>query len=168
MDDRIRALLPPFPFFGPPIGNLLLDGALERTLTDPCLPDHHPRIRRILRGRFRRPEDFFTLTTECRHWYSGFWEIDDDKLFLLSLHGYRVLIPEEPLLADWFTGVLEVLCGRSAGNLGGVYERTLKIEIKNGLVQNTRLYDNSVRFREAERRLQEIRWWMDKKLKSDG
>jgi hypothetical protein len=38
----------------------------------------------------------------------GTWEVRDGQFFLVSIKGRVKLLGKEPLLADWFTGVLRV------------------------------------------------------------
>jgi len=67
-------------------------------------------------------------------------------LFLASIEGRFKLIGTEPVLADWFTGVLRVPRGEMLAyvdmGFGSVYEEELHIHVERGRVTGTRVYDN--------------------------
>ena len=66
--------------------------------------------------------------------------------FLTSIEGRFKLLGSEPLLADWFTGVLRVPRGEMLAyvhmGFGSVYDDELHIHVERGRVTGTRVYDN--------------------------
>ena len=88
----------------------------------------------------------FMISTACWRGYVGSWEIKNDKFYLTGLSGEYQLIGEEPLLADWFTGVIRVPQGEMLRyvhmGFGSVYEEELHIKIVKGKVVKRRKIDN--------------------------
>ena len=66
--------------------------------------------------------------------------------FLTSIEGRFKLLGSEPLLADWFTGVLRVPRGEMLAyvhmGFGSVYDDELHIHVERGRVTGSRVYDN--------------------------
>lgn len=99
----------------------------------------------------REVEPFSTLdlilgSTACWRCYQGTWEVRDGQLFLNSIDGRFKLVGTEPLLADWFTGVLRVPRGETLAyvhmGFGSVYAEELHIHVERGRVTGKRVYDN--------------------------
>jgi hypothetical protein len=70
-----------------------------------------------------------------------------DRLFyLIGLRGQFMLVGNEPLLADWFSGVIRIPRGKMLHyvhmGFGSVYEQELHIKIEQGRVVRSRLIDN--------------------------
>ena len=65
---------------------------------------------------------------------------------MVHLEGRFRLRDDEPILADWFSGVLRIPQGKIMKyvhmGFGSVFERELHIKIKKGLVVATRQIDN--------------------------
>jgi hypothetical protein len=70
-------------------------------------------------------------------------------LYLVGLRGKFELLASEPILADWFTGVLRVQKGKCLYPInmgfGSVYEKELHIKVENGLVTKSREIDNRLK-----------------------
>jgi hypothetical protein len=126
----------------------------------PPLPHGYPRLRRVEHEEMealRKAErervgdrsaelDIITGSTACWRRYRGTWEVKDRQFFLVDVAGYFKLVGDEPLLADWFTGVLRVPQGGQLTyvhmGFGSVYEEELHIHVERGRVTGTRIYDN--------------------------
>jgi hypothetical protein len=128
---------------------LILDGEHCSMACCPRLPEAHPRVRAWRRGEPRNSaeEDYWGInSTACWRQYVGTWEIRDGKLFLVALLGRYRLVGSEPLLADWFTGVLYVPRGEVLEyvHMGfeSVFERELQIGIVDGHVVKRQTLDN--------------------------
>jgi hypothetical protein len=90
--------------------------------------------------------DLILGSTACWRGYVGTWEVRDGQLFQTSIEGRFKLLGKEPLLADWFTGILRVPRGERLAyvhmGFGSVYEEELHIHIGRGRVTGARVYDN--------------------------
>ncbi|MCL1875051.1 MAG: hypothetical protein FWF87_02175 [Synergistaceae bacterium] len=130
---------------------LVYEGKTENMFTEPKIPVGNPRIRALPQEEFQekvRNRTFPSIisSTACWRLYIGSWEIKDKRLFLTSIIGLFELSGEEPLFADWFSGVLRVPRGEVLNyvHMGyeTVYEETLLISVENGLVVDTNIIDN--------------------------
>lgn len=82
-------------------------------------------------------------STACWRGYQGVWEIREDKFYLVAVHGDPEFLPAQPILADWFTGVLriprgEVLAYRHMG-FASLHEEEIHIKIEKGIVTKRRV-----------------------------
>ena len=124
---------------------LILNGEKTSMAATPHFPEDHPRIHAGM------PEDMSKVSggvfsTACWRQYLGTWEIKDGVLYLNHIEGRFQLLGNEPLLADWVTGVLRIPRGEVLHyvhmGFGSVYEEDLLIELKNGRVISERMIDN--------------------------
>lgn len=53
------------------------------------------------------------ISSMCWRQYVASWEIKNQKLYLIGISGKFQLVGDEPLLADWFSGVLRVSTGEA-------------------------------------------------------
>ncbi len=124
---------------------LFMEGKKVSMTFCPPIPENHPRIRRLSK-REAADIDPMLLSTACWRNYVGVWEIKDERLYLKGVYGVYKLEGEEPLFADWFTGVLRVPLGGLIQyvhmGFGSVYEGELHIKIENGVVMRSRTIDN--------------------------
>jgi hypothetical protein len=127
---------------------LFIDGAKLSMAFCPPLPTSHPRIladdpEAVAR---RSSKSSILFSTACWRGYRGTWKIEDGRLFLTQLEGRYRLDGSEPLLADWFTGVLRVPRGDQLHyvhmGFGSVFEMEIHIKIENGIVAASRTIDN--------------------------
>jgi hypothetical protein len=85
-------------------------------------------------------------STACWRQYVGTWEIKDGQFFLVKLKGQYRLSGEEPLFADWFTGVLRIHKGEVLQyvhmGFGSVFEEEVHVKIEKGLVTKTKTINN--------------------------
>lgn len=81
------------------------------------------------------------------HWrgYQGYWKIENEKLYLTKLESANYTFEEifnstEPILADWFSGILQFGFGYFKENhWWGNYENYLWIKIDKGIVIEKRI-----------------------------
>ena len=111
----------------------------------PPLPEHHPRI--VTRDDEEAcKSNMFIFSTACWRRYVGTWEIKDGWFYLVKLEGKFWVVGTEPLLADWFSGVLRIPRGEILEyvhmGFGSVYEEEVHIKIDKGMVVKTRVIDN--------------------------
>lgn len=131
------------------IPELLILNEEETSMTFcPSLPVGHPRVVEASTDPNEREEgdSFILYSTACWRQYRGTWEIKDGKFYLVSLQGRFRLLGEEPLLADWFTGVIRIPRGEMLQyvhmGFGSVFAQELHIKIEQGVVVNERVIDN--------------------------
>lgn len=142
---------------------LIIDGKETAMTFCPSLPYSHPRIVEVDEAEAARDAPF-VFSTACWRGYVGTWEIKEGRFFLVGLRGkYRVL-GTEPLLADWFTGVLRIPKGKMLHyvhmGFGSVYEQELHIKIEDGMVVASRVIDNrGKRFNVQELALKNLPGW---------
>lgn len=131
---------------------LILNGEPLPLHRAPPVPEPHERIRRI------PPEEWFASTesreyetTGCWRRYVGTWEVHDGRLYLQELRGALQLLKGDPLQADWFSGVLRVSQGACIESVDTyflpIHEREIRIEVRNGVVVETRILEG---FKELE------------------
>lgn len=114
----------------------------------PPLPEGHPRIHEPgPEEAVGDPADSLLASTACWRGYQGTWEIKAGRLYLVAIRGRFQVREGEPLLADWFTGVLRVPKGEILQyvhmGFGSVHEQEVHVKIERGLVVSTRVVDNS-------------------------
>lgn len=111
----------------------------------PPLPEDHPRLK-LLDSEKVEESDFIVFSTACWRNYIGTWEIKDGKFYLKGIRGIYRMIGDEPILADWYSGVLRIPKGKLLKYIhmgfASVYEQELLIKIKNGIVVDKRLINN--------------------------
>jgi hypothetical protein len=94
-------------------------------------------------------ESPFIFSSACWRRYLGTWAIIDGQFYLVRLDGKVRLAQVQPLLADWFTGVLRVPVGDRLVyvhmGFGSVYAKELHIMIERGKVMGRRTYHNEKR-----------------------
>lgn len=114
----------------------------------PPLPEGHPRIKTLSDEEVKAMKGGgIMFSTVCWRRYIGTWEIKDNRFYLVRLEGQYSLDGDEPLFADWFTGVLRIPQGRMVKyvhtGFKTEYEREVHIEIDNGIVTKTQTINNS-------------------------
>lgn len=123
---------------------LILEGAETWMALCPPLPEGHPRI--SVDDHDIEADDFECFTTACWRSYQGTWEIKSGRLFLIGLRGRLRLRGEDPLPADWFSGVIRIPRGALLQHVhmgfGSVYEEEVHVKIEKGTVVKSRILDN--------------------------
>lgn len=120
------------------VPEILLCGGDRLAMTFcPPLPKQHPRVVKK-EGNRRDSESFLLSSTACWRRYQGTWEIQDRSFLLVALSGAWTLMGTEPLLADWFSGVLRVPRGKQVKyvhmGFASVFEEELHIGVREGVV----------------------------------
>jgi hypothetical protein len=118
----------------------------------PTIPEGHPRIIDLLPDPYMLPpqklmdENPGLFSTACWRLYQGTWEIKDGRFFLIGIRGRFKLRGEEPLLADWFSGVIRIPKGEELlyvhQGFETVYEQEVHVKIEKGIVVKSRIIDN--------------------------
>jgi len=139
---------------------LIIDGEETSMAFCPPLPEGHPRVVEVPRERAGGTSPYL-FSTACWRNYVGTWEIRDGRFYLVGIEGVYKLIGDEPLLADWFTGVLRVPRGEMLQyvhmGFGSVFEEELHIKIEEGIVTRSRVISN----RDKPPRQRGVLGWMD-------
>ena len=126
---------------------LILNGEETSMAFCPPLPKGHPRI---FKPNSDEPvtdvAEGFLFSTACWRGYQGTWEIKDGWFYLIALRGRYRLREGEPILADWFSGVLRIPRGEVLQyvhmGFGSVYEEEIHIKVDKGKVVAKRTIDN--------------------------
>jgi hypothetical protein len=128
---------------------LYLDGEETSMVTCPDVPDRHPRVVFLSREQALEKggrDVSYIFSTACWRRYRGTWKIEDGKFWLVALAGSFELTGEGPLLADWFSGVLNIPRGERIRyvHMGfeSLYEENLLLTIEEGVVVSSRVIDN--------------------------
>lgn len=127
---------------------LILNGEQTSMTFCPPLPIGHPRIIEtdLQAGTVNKEDSHILYSTACWRQYQGSWEIKDGYFYLIGLRGRFQLSGDDPLLADWFTGVIRIPRGEMLHyvhmGFGSVFEQELHIKIERGVVVNSRVIDN--------------------------
>ena len=134
---------------------LVLDGEETSMAFCPPLPDGHPRIFEPGPDEGSTdPADLILSSTACWRGYRGTWEIKDGLLYLIALRGRLRIREGDPILGDWFSGVLRVPRGEELlyvhMGFGSVYEEEVHIKIEKGRVVATRVLDNRGKTHDGE------------------
>jgi hypothetical protein len=126
---------------------LIFEGEETSMAFCPPLPENHPRILSAAPGAAARDaSDSILNSTACWRRYQGTWKLEDGRFYLVDLRGRFRLSPGEPLLADWFTGVIRIPRGELLQyvhmGFGSVYEEEIHVKIERGVVTASRTIDN--------------------------
>ena len=125
---------------------LTLDGQPTSMAFCPPIPANQPRIVELDRTEVSRDAASVIFSTACWRGYIGSWEIKEDSFYLTGLEGRLRFIGTEPLLADWFTGVLRIPQGEMLHyvhmGFGSIYEYEEHIKIEAGQVVARHRVDN--------------------------
>jgi hypothetical protein len=127
--------------------NLILNGTKTSMAYCPDLPERHPRLLdRHAEGLPGDDGDVDCYSTACWREYIGSWEIKDGKLYLIRLQGRYRLRGNEPLFADWVSGILIIPRGERLqyvhNGFDSVFAEEVRIRIEKGVVASTRVVDN--------------------------
>jgi hypothetical protein len=130
---------------------IILEGEERSMAFCPPIPRDHPRITGLEYDEVRKGVEAGSITsfiysTACWRRYIGTWKLDDGRLYLVALDGVYRVVGDEPIFADWFTGVLRIPSGNMLHyvhmGFGSVYEFETHIKIENGVVIEERRIDN--------------------------
>lgn len=113
----------------------------------PPIPEHHPRIVALtgegIEKENTRPS---VVSTACWRGYVGTWKIKNGLFYLVSITGRYRIIGNDPILADWFSGVIRIPQGKLLHyvHMGfeSVYEEEVHVKIEKGKVVESYVIDN--------------------------
>lgn len=125
----------------------------------PTIPSDHPLILDASSEDQAGDEgDRISNSTACWRGYRGTWEINEGRLYLRSLEGRYRVTSHEPILAEWYSGLLRVPQGKLLEyvhfEFGSVYETELFLDIEDGIVVYSWTKDNRGKTHDAN----EIVW----------
>jgi len=120
--------------------NLIYEGEETTMMSCPPLPAEHPLI--VMTdppGTFAKPGvPSFVFSAACWRGYLGTWEVREGRLYLVSLVGRYEMLGDEPVFAEWVSGVLRIPRGELLEyvHMGfeSVYERELRLRVEAGVV----------------------------------
>ena len=122
---------------------IIIDGEETSMAYCPEIPIGHPRVEPC-----SIPKDAPNIIGSTANWrqYIGTWKIEENKFYLAKIVGVFRVIGDEPIFAEWFTGVLRIPRGEMLEyvhmGFGSVYEEELHIKIEKGIVTKSRILDN--------------------------
>ena len=92
----------------------------------------------MTRRGWTSPVPAIAMSTSCWRQCQATWEVKGKRFYLVDVKGIYGLLPGEPILADWFTGVLRIPQGELMQyvhmGFGSVHEEVRHIKIENGTV----------------------------------
>lgn len=125
---------------------LVIDGQPASMAFCPPIPANHPRIVELNETEVDRDAPSIIHSTACWRGYIGSWEIKDGRFYLVGLIGRLRFIGTEPLLADWFSGVLRIPQGEMLHyvhmGFGSIYEFEEHIKIEAGQITARQRIEN--------------------------
>ena len=132
---------------------LIYEGEETSMACEPNIPWGHPGVEPVEEDEIEDDvKHSIVFSTACWRRYWGTWEIDGGRLYLVDIKGVFRKTQEGPIFAEWFTGVLRVPRGDQLEyvHMGyeSLYEEDLFIKIENGLVVDTKVVDNRIRWLE--------------------
>jgi hypothetical protein len=124
---------------------LILDGRQTSMAFCPPLPKDHPRVIEIDREKaWHDPQTWkdganpILFSTGCWRGYQGTWEIVGQHFYLVGLRGRYRILGEQPILADWFSGVLRISAVESLQfakrGFGIDHEEEIYVEVVGGKI----------------------------------
>jgi hypothetical protein len=129
---------------------LILEGEATTMAFCPPIPFDNPRI--VLNEQQR------IMSTGCWRGYIGTWELEEGRLYLVDITGLFQLVGDDPLPADWVTGVLRIPHGDLLQYIhmgfGSIYEFETHLKIENGVVVDERRIAN----RDKDNDPNDLRW----------
>ncbi len=129
------------------------EGEWTSTACCPDLPHDHPRIVELTRPEAEADNGHSSIlsSTACYRRYVGTWEVKKGRFYLVGLEGQYQLIGDEPLFADWFSGVLYVSRGEHTQNIHSGFsspcEQELHLYLDRGILTKASIVDNQKEMR---------------------
>ena len=118
---------------------LILAGSEVGMRGYPSLSDNHPQLRRREGGQ----SQWLLNCSACHRGYIATWKIKARHLYLVGVESLYVKVNEDPIFADWVSGVSNVLLGRElkGSEWFAICEQELRITFSGGVVQRATLTD---------------------------
>lgn len=124
---------------------LILDGEKTSMAFCPPLPEQHPSIIE-LEDEDVENDNPLIGSTACWRGYIGTWEIKNGQFYLTGITGRYKMTDKNPILADWFSGVIRVPKGELLHyvhmGFGSIYEQEIHLKIEKGKVTQSKVIDN--------------------------
>lgn len=113
----------------------------------PPIPEDHPQIMELSNEQAQeQATQGIVFSTACWRRYLGTWMVQDGRFYLADIIGRYKLVGDQPVLANWFTGVLRIPKGELLQyvhmGFGSVYEQEIHIKVEHGIVTAQRVIDN--------------------------
>lgn len=119
------------------------EGTFRVPLTEIHLPDSHERIVAFERELPKDEELWYAPdifhSTACYRRYIAEWTVSDGRLYLQAIEGDFRLTPGHPLLAQWFSGTVELEVDPRPSykpGIGFVYP-AFCVAVKEGIVERS-------------------------------
>ncbi|MBD2155207.1 hypothetical protein [Leptolyngbya sp. FACHB-16] len=122
---------------------LIFNGNKTLIAFHPPLPSSHPGIMKVEDSKIA---DSVIGSTACWRGYIGTWEIQNDRLYLVSIVGCYQMVNDAPIFAHWVSGLIcvpqgkLVYCDRSGAK---VYEQEIHLRIEQGKVMKSTIIDSN-------------------------
>ncbi len=124
---------------------LIYEGERMSMAYCPPLPEGDPRLQMRSAAEMQHCDPVI-FSTACWRGYIATWAIREGRLYLVDIAGRYKLASEEPIFADWVSGVLRVPRGKVAryAHMGfaTVYESELHITVEKGQVVAVNLVEH--------------------------
>ncbi len=130
--------------------SLILEGERMSMAFCPPIPEDHPRIVKLTEEEMKELDlPYLLFSTACWRGYIGHWEIKDGRFYLRKIAGCYKVIGDEPIFADWFSGIIKVPKGKLLHyvhmEFESVFEQELHIAIEKGKVVSSCVIDNRMK-----------------------
>ncbi|MEJ5376865.1 MAG: hypothetical protein WHX93_09825 [bacterium] len=130
--------------------SLILEGERVSMAFCPPIPEDHPRIVQLTEEEMKELDlPYLLFSSACWRGYIGHWEIKDGRFYLRKIAGCYKVIGDEPIFADWFSGIIKVPKGKLLHyvhmEFESVFEQELHIAIEKGKVVSSCVIDNRMK-----------------------
>ncbi|MEA3266865.1 MAG: hypothetical protein U9P42_07970 [Candidatus Fermentibacteria bacterium] len=123
---------------------LILNGKMTTVMSSPLVPVDHEML--VEQRDFQIPGTSITGSSACRRKYPGTREVKNHKFYLVRIEGKFKLRGDDPVLAGWFSGELQVPEGKTLQypQMGQhpLHEKDLFTSVENGNAVKTWIRDN--------------------------
>ena len=113
---------------------ITIDGKEYPLINFPPLPEDDSIIQ-------RNSNELYEKSTACHRGYVGYWEIKNDKLYLIDFSSPNYeLIESPPIFADWVTYEVKIATGEIIETSSWAietYETEMHLTFENGLLVKT-------------------------------
>lgn len=125
---------------------LIFDGEEMSMAFCPPLPDRHSSIIELEDKDIENDDDSFIRSTACWRGYIGTWEVKNGQFYLIGITGRYKMTDKNPILADWFSGVIQAPKGELLHSVymdfDSIYEQEIHLKIEKGKVVKSEVIDN--------------------------
>ena len=118
---------------------IIIDGKEYPLINCPPLPEDDLIIQ-------RNSNELYEKSTACHRGYVGYWEIKNDKLYLIDFSSPNYeLIESPPIFADWVSYEVKIATGEIIETSSWAietYETEMHLTIENGSIVKTKNIEN--------------------------